>query len=262
MGLDSQAYRGDVLVLAGDVSDDLTLLERVLSVCASRFASVLYVPGNHDLWVHRGEFDCSLTKFHAVLALCEELGVATSPFALRGVAFVPLLSWYDYSFGSLDRSLKLGWRDFKACSWPSALADHGALTEHFHAINRESVRAEESWLKERAEIDAVISCSHFLPTLDVMPDWIPESRRTVYPVLGSRALGKQVKELAPDIHVYGHSHVNQAIRLGATCYINNAFATPKETRIAVKRLRCIYDTDNAEVIPRLLEEANAGLLWT
>jgi Icc-related predicted phosphoesterase len=44
-----------------------------------------------------------------------------------------------------------------------------------------------------------------------MPSLIPLNRRQVYPVLGSVNLGEQLKQLQPDIHVYGHSHVNQSI---------------------------------------------------
>jgi predicted phosphodiesterase len=46
-----------------------------------------------------------------------------------------------------------------------------------------------------------------------MPSLIPLNRRQVYPVLGSVNLGEQLKQLQPDIHVYGHSHVNQSIEL-------------------------------------------------
>ena len=41
------------------------------------------------------------------------------------------------------------------------------------------------------------------------------------------------------IHVYGHSHVNQVIEIDGIRYMNNAFATPKEARIARKELVCI-----------------------
>jgi Icc-related predicted phosphoesterase len=82
------------------------------------------------------------------------------------------------------------------------------------------------------------------------------------PSVGKRSAGDQVERLAPAVHVYGHSHVNQAVQLGETCYVNNAFATPNETRIAVKRLQCIYDSENASVLPQLVQAAKRGLLWS
>ena len=75
-----------------------------------------------------------------------------------------------------------------------------------------------------------------------MPAGIPVKRRNVYPVLGSEALGVQVKQLSPMIHVYGHSHVNQDIELDGIRYVNNAFAYPSESQISRKQLKCIYES--------------------
>jgi len=51
----------------------------------------------------------------------------------------------------------------------------------------------------------------------------------------------QVRQLSPTIHVYGHSHVNQAIDLDDIHYVNNAFAYPSESHIARKQLKCIFE---------------------
>lgn len=45
------ALRHDVLVVSGDVSDELAALEAALGTLASRFGAVFYTPGNHELWV-------------------------------------------------------------------------------------------------------------------------------------------------------------------------------------------------------------------
>ena len=76
-----------------------------------------------------------------------------------------------------------------------------------------------------------------------MPSYIPEDRRRIYPVLGSDGLGEQVKQLNPDIHIYGHSHVNQSVELENIRYVNNAFARPTENRIARKQLHCVLELD-------------------
>ena len=86
-----------------------------------------------------------------------------------------------------------------------------------------------------------------------MPAAIPEHRRKVYPVLGSARLDHQIRKLQPAIHVYGHSHVNQAIEIDGIRYMNNAFATPKETRIVRKELLCLFGT---EAVPRSLAGEN------
>ncbi len=234
--LSREDYRDDALILAGDVSDDMDILARVFEATRKSFAHVLFVPGNHELWVQRDGYDCSLEKFAAVNALCSRQGVETQAVVLSGIGFVPLLGWYDYSFASPGRELRLGWRDYKACRWPSHLDSCTAINDHFLELN-------EPRLEFVAE--TVISFSHFVPTIEVMPKQIPQHRRTVYPVLGSEKLGKQVKKLKPLIHVYGHSHVNQSVQIGGTRYINNAFAYPSEHRIARKELHCIFECPGA-----------------
>ncbi len=236
--IDDQVYQQDVIIVAGDVSDSLELLRKVFSSLKTKFREVLFVPGNHELWIHADEVDCSLQKLELIDALCDELEIRYSLFEQDDVSFVPLLSWYDFSFGEPDRHLRRAWRDFRACSWPQHLPDSRSVSNYFLSKNL-------SLLETRNEF--VISYSHFLPRIDVMPERIPLHRRRVYPVLGSSGLGDQISELNPDIHVYGHSHVNQSITLDGIHFVNNAFAYPAEERIARKQLHCIFDLEEARI---------------
>jgi Icc-related predicted phosphoesterase len=87
----------------------------------------------------------------------------------------------------------------------------------------------------------IISFSHFMPRIDIMPDFIPLFQRRLYPVLGSSLLEQQIRKLGSHIHVYGHSHVNRFIEKDGVTYINNAFGYPYETAITAKKLLCIYE---------------------
>lgn len=232
LNLDDSEYSCDILILAGDVTDKMSLLRQVFDALVVKFKAVLFVPGNHELWVQEEGFDCSLKKFEAVADLCVSCGVHAGIYELDDISFVPLYSWYDFSFGEPDRHLRRAWRDFRACSWPEHLPESQAVSEYFLSLNIPNLAISNK---------TVISFSHFLPRIDVMPKEIPEKRRNVYPVLGSEALGVQVKQLNPAIHVYGHSHVNQAIEIDDIHYVNNAFAYPSETTIARKQLKCIYE---------------------
>jgi predicted phosphodiesterase len=230
--LSAAEYTEDILVLAGDVSHSIELLSQVFDSLKSKFLEVLFVPGNHELWVQGQAFDCSLQKFDAIDDLCKTLGVRNTLFEHESVNFVPLLSWYDFSFGEPDRYLRRAWRNFRACSWPDTLDSSAAVCKHFLQRNLPLPPANGK---------IVISYSHFLQRIDVMPDRIPADRRRVYPVLGSDGLGDQVRKLQPNIHIYGHSHINQAIELDGINFVNNAFATPSEKRISRKRLHCVAD---------------------
>src|SRR5260370_12372764 len=64
--LSAHDFRDDILVLAGDVSDSLARLRWCFETLARRFRKVLYVPGNHDLWVFRERGASSLDRFRHV----------------------------------------------------------------------------------------------------------------------------------------------------------------------------------------------------
>ena len=84
-----------------------------------------------------------------------------------------------------------------------------------------------------------ITFSHFLPRIDLVPLYVPRKHRALDPVLGSVRIEEQLRRFAPEIHVYGHSHINRSVRIGGVRYVNNAFGYPQESAIAAKRLLCI-----------------------
>jgi predicted phosphodiesterase len=225
-------YRADVLILAGDVTDALQLLDWCLTTLAARFKQVLFVPGNHDVWVIRdGHEKNSLQKFQEVAAVVESSGASMKSFRATGVSIVPLLGWYDYSFGEPSEELKSMWMDYRACRWPNGFGVR-EIAAYFAGLNLHHSAIEG---------EKVITFSHFLPRIDVMPSFIPKDRRLLYPILGSTLLEQQLRRLNSSMHVYGHSHVNRNVTLNGVSYVNNAFGYPQETWIASKRLLCIHE---------------------
>lgn len=231
-GLSSFDYRGDVLILAGDVTDTLSLLEWSLGTMAKKFRKVLFVPGNHDLWVIRDSADKnSLQKFEEVRAAVRASGASMEPFRDRGLSIVPLLTWYDYSFGEPDDELRSIWMDYRACRWPDGYTEREIAT-YFAALNDGHVTSPG---------EMVITFSHFLPRIDVMPGYLPARSKLLYPVLGSTQLDAQLRRLGARMHVYGHSHVNRSVTIDGVSYINNAFGYPSETGLTSKRLISIHE---------------------
>lgn len=226
-------YQNDLLILAGDVTDILPLFEKTLISLRERFLEVLFIPGNHDLWVHRSNVKHSLEKLRLIKTIIIDCGIRIEPFHLTSLSIIPLFGWYDYSFGQPSREMIKTWADYLACTWP-ANYDEQSITEYFISIN-------EPFVTECNTNRFIISFSHFLPRIDVMPCYIPDDKRRLYPVLGTTLLEKQIRRLGSQIHVYGHSHVNNQVMKDNTLYINNAFGYPYETRIAAKELKCILE---------------------
>jgi len=228
--LSRQEFCEDVLILAGDITDTMPLLEEGLTAVACRFFEVIYVPGNHELWVHRNGADNSLEQFEAIRRVAQDNGVLMEPRHYDSLSIVPLFGWYDYSFGQPSPELRRGWLDFSACRWPNGF-DPARVTRHFVAMNEPALNVRNR---------TVISFSHFLPRIDLMPAFIPPNKRKLYPVLGSSLLEQQIRKLGSDIHIYGHSHVNLRSAKDGTIYLNNAFGYPHETRRTAKELVCVF----------------------
>ncbi|WP_340384095.1 metallophosphoesterase [Streptomyces sp. SS7] len=97
----------DWLIVAGDIGELTADVEWVLRLLAERFATVVWVPGNHELWTHpddpvplRGE-----ARYRSLVELCRSLGVLTPedpyvqwPGPDGPVVIAPLFLLYDYSF--------------------------------------------------------------------------------------------------------------------------------------------------------------------
>ncbi|MCW8876728.1 MAG: metallophosphoesterase [Kangiellaceae bacterium] len=237
LGLSSQDFQSDVLILAGDVSDNLELLAQCFEALAKKFLKVLFVPGNHELWVShelRGKQNDkinSIEKYHQISELATQSGVATQSYIIGDLTLVPLLAWYDYSFAKPCDKLKSVWMDFRLCAWPDDMQAID-VTHFFLEKNR-------NYLQDSNQ--TVISFSHFLPRIDLMPFYVPQKYRYLYPALGSELLEEQIRVLNPDIHVYGHSHLNIQQTIDNILYVNNAFGYPSENNITNKELLCIYE---------------------
>ncbi|MER5889026.1 metallophosphoesterase [Streptomyces sp. NPDC001941] len=97
----------DWLLVAGDVAETVADIRWCLKTLAGRFAKVVWVPGNHDLWTHPSDPVTlrGVERYEHLVDLCRDLGVTTpeDPYPVwRGpggpVAVAPLFLLYDYSF--------------------------------------------------------------------------------------------------------------------------------------------------------------------
>lgn len=97
---------GDWLIVAGDVAEKSDHVLSALETLRSRFERVIWVPGNHELWI--GRDDDGLTspaKYDLLVEGCRRIGVDTpeDPYPLwtgpGGPAWVvPMFLLYDYSW--------------------------------------------------------------------------------------------------------------------------------------------------------------------
>lgn len=101
------AHPDDWLIVAGDVAEGERRLRWALARLTPRFARVLWVPGNHDLWTPPGEYGGARgeERYRRLVEACREHGVATpeDPWPLwpgpgPRCRIALLFTLYDYSF--------------------------------------------------------------------------------------------------------------------------------------------------------------------
>lgn len=234
--LSAAVYSNDVLIVAGDVSHSIERLRTTLTSLKQVFREVFFTPGNHDLWLAakgKDEFESSLAKLDGMLKLCEELGVHTQPKLVGGVWIVPLLSWYHSSWDVEPNIVEVEVLpthmvavDFFRCTWPTHLDPlTDSLAKHFDGLN--DTAQLQHFLATRGQTP-VISFSHFLPFQELLP----EKRFLFYPNLpkmaGSEPLSSRVRALAPDVHVFGHTHFSWDAKVNGIRCIQAPLAYPSE----------------------------------
>ncbi|MDO5670393.1 MAG: metallophosphoesterase [Corynebacterium sp.] len=91
----------DWLIVAGDVAERTDLVVRILSQLRQRFAQVIWVPGNHELFSRSTDRHQGREKYTELVEAIREIDVLTpeDPYpTFGGVTLVPLFTLYDYSF--------------------------------------------------------------------------------------------------------------------------------------------------------------------
>lgn len=141
---------GDWLIVAGDVGERPGDVEWILGALTERFAQVVWVPGNHELWTHgrdpvrlRGE-----ERYLHLVDVCRRLGVHTpeDPYPIwtgdgGPVVVAPLFVLYDYSF-----------RPAEAASRADGLAlarESGVVSRDERWLHPDPFPSRSAWCEDR-----------------------------------------------------------------------------------------------------------------
>jgi hypothetical protein len=146
----------DWLILAGDIGESLAHMQLALETLLPRFARLIWVPGNHELWTTSNGGARGEDKYQALVNCCRELGVATpeDPFVLwegeGGPCLIaPLFLLYDYTFRPADIAPE------NALAWA---AESGILCADERYLGTEPYRHITAWCAERCvETEARLS---------------------------------------------------------------------------------------------------------
>jgi len=198
VGASARRLAPDVLVVAGDLTSDLALLEESLRALREQSGApdAVFVPGNHDLWcplATRGQPGApnSRERYDQLIpALARRAGyhaLGHQPVAIGAWRFAGVTGWYDYSLR--DRELdaqfslddyrrgaagRLRWNDKLFIDWPGDPAG-GGQDAPAPALDDEALCAQQV-ASLRAQLDAIareggaptVVVTHHLPFAELV----------------------------------------------------------------------------------------------
>lgn len=210
----------DWLIVAGDVAELVSEIEWALRVLRDRFHTVIWVPGNHELWTPpqdpvtlRGQ-----VRYQHLVDLCRGLGVITpeDPYPLwqgpGGPARIaPLFLLYDYTFRAEGTNTK---------EQSLAYAQQtGIVCTDEALLHPDPYPSREAWCRARvAETERrLIACDPGVP-LVLVNHWplIREPTRVLrYPEFaqwcGTELTANWHRRFNTVAVVYGHLHIPRSM---------------------------------------------------
>jgi hypothetical protein len=246
--IDSFMFQQDVLIVAGNIADSMNSLVKCLQALKPKFRRVFFTPGNHEFWIHPSEaklFPDSLSKFFAILDVCDQLGVDVFPAPIAEDCFIiPFFSWYNAAYDEADPFPDPKLTFDKYCSWPVDKDNH--LWKYFLDLNKLHLQLPYS--------GTVITMSHMLSRQGLPYDHaVPKIAKA----MGCEELDAQVR--APGIkckcHVYGHSRKKYAKPEEGIMYICHSLGFENE-HTDKEPLMCIYNGQSVcnRIIPITAEK--------
>lgn len=228
----------DWLIVAGDVAERIADIEWALGLLARRFATVIWVPGNHELWTNPredGEWR-GLARYEELVRRCRALGVYTpeDPFPVfaagtsRAVTVAPLFTLYDYTFrpagaNDSDEGLAIAYEAGVVCT------DEYLLHPDPHPSRQAWCAARLEYSRQRLAVleGPTVLVNHWPlvrePT-DVL--WYPEFAQWC----GTTATADWASRFDARAVVYGHLHIPRTITVGGVPHVEASVGYPREWR--------------------------------
>ncbi|MBR9704675.1 hypothetical protein GOV12_04635 [Candidatus Pacearchaeota archaeon] len=257
----------DVVVIAGDISHDITEYENVLRRFLKLSAKKLVVLGNHDLWTEKGKDSFKkMKKLHRICKRNDFHLLDSGPLVIDGIGFVGNIGWYDYSFaqtkgdeefvGIVPRKRKYMGREKKVKDFEDKDFFEKLFVfrnnQHVYWNDRDYInwkytdkefldlqlkKLEKHLRRIEKKCDKIVFVSHHVPIRDFIYEMPEDSKWGIFNAYqGSPELGNLTFS-NPKLSavISGHSHIpNQVFVNGVNCYdVSHELGFLKPTQLVV-----------------------------
>jgi len=229
----------DWLLVAGDVGERVADVEWALSVLRERFATVVWVPGNHELWTIpddpvqlRG-----VERYEALVETCRRIDVVTpeDPYPTWDgpggpVTVVPLFLGYDYT-----------WRPDGCSTKEEGLKyahSTGVVCTDEYMLHPDPFESRDDWCRARvAETEQRLKeCDPTVPMVFVnhYPLVREPTRVLRYPEFaqwcGTELTADWHTRFPTAVMVYGHLHIPRSTVYDGVPFLEVSLGYPREWR--------------------------------
>ncbi|WP_235921614.1 metallophosphoesterase family protein [Lentzea tibetensis] len=241
---------GDWLIIAGDIGEKFTDIEWTLETLRPRFDTVVWSPGNHELWTTKDDANQSRgeVRYKQLVELCRSIDVVTPEDPYRvftgdggPVTVCPLFVGYDYTWrpeGTHDEESAL-----------KAAHEAGVVCTDEYFLHPDPYPSRAAWCAARAaETERRLS--------EVRPD-IPTVLINHYPLVRDPTFILHYPEFAlwcgtdltADWHVrfrvkemvYGHLHVPRTTHHDGVRFDEVSLGYPREWKPRGTRQKLLHD---------------------
>lgn len=228
-----------VLVIAGDISNDIMSTVKIIKNAAEVYEYVVFVDGNHDHYdasntIKEGEqhYRDELSDYPNVIYLDGK-----THFTIDGTRFVGALGWYDWRgfeevHGITQEVAKAAWlQGSNDSEYPQYDEFKDPATLAF--IHAEAVRQQVADAQDDDEVESIVVVTHTAPRHELL---LWKEGDSVWNNLSPSYMNGQMKSsLEADTKkkikawIYGHTHLRAMKDIDGVAYANNARGYPGES---------------------------------
>jgi 3',5'-cyclic AMP phosphodiesterase CpdA len=234
----------DWLIVAGDVGETFAEVGFVLASLADRFATVIWTPGNHELWTLpsdpvpvRG-----VARYEALLKVCRRFGVLTpeDDFPVWDgpggpVTVAPLFTLYDYSFGAAAAAGPGDNRDaHRRSAAVAAATEAGIIAADEGRLAADPYPSVAAWCRDRvaaterrlAAVEGPVVLASHWPLLQAPVEALHQ--QTFAPWCGTTLTDGWHLKYDAVAAVYGHLHIPRSTRHDGVRFEEVSVGSPRE----------------------------------
>jgi predicted phosphodiesterase len=240
-----EAHPEDWLILGGDICETADDLADVLDLLGPRFARLVWVPGNHELWtMPQRETLRGVAKYDALVRVCRARNVLTpeDPYPVFDGdggphRIAPLFLLYDYSFAP-D-----GMAPAEAKRWAK---EAGLECVDEHLLHPDPYDSREDWCAARCEETEArlmeATAEDELPTVLINHFPLMESHAVLPRVprfkiwCGTKRTEDWHRRFRANVVVYGHLHIRRPRSADGVRFEEVSLGYPRQWQAHVARV--------------------------